>query len=174
MSCSLAAITASAHAAQCDLNVSQIMTDFGTFNRGTLTVAANNQPQNIIGKKVSTVTVTCPEPTRVALFYHAPASASGKGFSLGSMAHLILVGSDAQADGHSINFAYQQEGGGASSGNGRKLPLSANRGITPADGILVTHLTFQLTAVAALNDADQHISGQEVLNNNGSLELVSE
>lgn len=172
--CLLALFAGAACASDCDLTVSQTQTNFGTFNRGTLSQAANGTQSNIIGKKSAMVTIICPRPERIALFYRGASSGAGEGYQLGDIAHVTLVASDAQADGKSVSLAYQQQGGTAPTGNANTLPILPNVGVTPASDELVTRLTLQLTSVAVVNDVNQRVKEHKTLNSNGTLEVVSE
>lgn len=172
--CLLALCSSAASASDCDLTVSQTQTDFGTFNRGTLSQAANGTQTNVIGKKSSMVTVVCPRPEKIALFYRSASNGIGEGYQLGDIAHISLVASDAQADGKSVQLAYQQQGGGAPTGAESTLAIMPNIGVSPADGQPVTRFTLNLTSVAAINDINQHVKERKNLNNSGTLEVVSE
>lgn len=172
--CLLALFAGAASASDCDLTVSQMQTNFGTFNRGTLSQAANGTQTNVIGKKSTMVTVICPKPEKITLFYRAASSGAGEGYQLGDLAHVTLIASDAQADGKSVPLAYQQQGGTAPEGNATTLPIIPNLGITPVSDQLITRLTLQLTSVAAVNDINQHVKEHKTLNGSGILEVVSE
>lgn len=163
-----------AHASDCDLTVSQAQTDFGTFNRGTLSQVANGAQTNVIGKKSMMVTVICPKPENVSVFYRSASNGIGEGYQLGDIAHINLIASDAQVDGKSVSLAYKQQGGSAPAGMESTLPLLPNIGLTPASNEPATRFTFQLTSVAAVNDVNQHVKEHRDLNNSGTLEVVSE
>lgn len=175
MACLLSLFAGIASASSdCDLTVSQAQTNFGTFNRGTLSQAANGTQTNVIGKKSTTVTIVCPRPERITLLYRAASSGVGEGYQLGDIAHVTLVASDAQADGKSVSLAYQQQGGAAPESNANTLAILPNIGIAPTTSEPVTHLTLQLTSVASVNDINQHVKDHKMLNGSGILEVVSE
>lgn len=172
--CGLLLIAGTACASDCDITVSQTQTDFGTFNRGTLSQAANGTQTNVIGKKSAMVTVVCPKPEKIALFYRSASNGVGEGYQMGDIAHIVLVASDAQADGKSVSLAYQQGGGGAPAGTESTLPIRPNIGIAPASSEPVSRFTFQLTSVAVVNDVNLHVTEHKNLSNNGTFEVVSE
>lgn len=174
LGCLLALFAGVVNASDCDLTVSQMQTNFGTFNRGTLSQIANGSQSNIIGKKSTMVTVVCPHPERIALYYRAASSGVGEGYQLGDIAHVTLVASDAQADGKSVSLAYNQQGGSAPAGNSNTLAILSNIGVAPVSDEPVTRLTLQLTSVAAINDINQHVKERKTLNSSGTLEIVSE
>lgn len=172
--CLLTLLAGAACASDCDITVSQTQTNFGTYNRGTLSQAANGTQTNIIGKKSTMVNIVCPRPERITLFYRAASNGAGEGYQLGDMAHITLVASDAQADGKSVSLAYQQQGGAAPEGNADTLAILPNIGITPVSTEAVSRLTLQLTSVAVVNDINQHVKNHKILNSSGTLEVVSE
>lgn len=161
-------------ASDCDLNVSQPNTHFGTFNRGTLSQSTSGEQGNIIGRKVTTVTIVCPRPERITLYYRAAAGSAGKSYLLGDIAKLSLEVSDVQADGKSVALMYKQGGGVATSDNLKELPLLPDIGITPNINEPVTTLVMQITSVAVVNDSNVHIKEHKTLISNGTLEVVSE
>ena len=167
-------LSLSARASDCDLNVSQPHTHFGTFNRGTLSQSTSGEHGNIIGQKVTTVTIVCPRPERITLYYRAAAGSAGKSYLLGDIAKLSLIVSDAQADGKSVTLMYKQGGGVATSDNVKELPLLPDIGITPNSNEPVTTLVMQMTSVAVVNDSNVHIKEHKTLISNGTLEVVSE
>lgn len=164
----------SANASDCDINVSQPHVDFGTFNRGTLSKDTHGTQANIIGQKVSTLTIICPRPEHIAVFYRTASSQSAEGYPLGDIANVSLILSDAQADGKSTLLSYQQEGSTEGSGHNKSLPLKSNIGVTPDTSEPVTTLVMQLTSIAAVSDANLHIKEHKTLNSSGTLEVVSE
>lgn len=167
-------LSLSARASDCDLNVSQPHTHFGTFNRGTLSQSTSGEQGNIIGQKVTTVTIVCPRPERINLYYRAAAGSAGKSYLLGDIAKLSLIVSGAQADGKSVTLMYKQGGGVATSDNVKELPLLPDIGITPNSNEPVTTLVMQMTSVAVVNDSNVHIKEHKTLVSNGTLEVVSE
>lgn len=161
-------------ASDCDINVSQPHIDFGTFNRGTLSKEVSGTQANRIGQKVSTLTIVCPRPEHIAIFYRTGSSLAAEGYQLGDIANVSLVLSDAQADGKSTLLSYQQESGAGSAGHEKSLSLKPGRGITPDTGEPVTTLVMQLTSIAAVNDVNFHLKAHKTLNSNGTLEVISE
>lgn len=172
--CLLVLYAGATRAGDCDLTVSQTQTNFGTFNRGTLSQAANGSQTDVIGKKSTMVTVICPRPERIALYYRAASSGAGEGYQLGDIAHVTLIASDAQSDGKSVSLAYHQQGGSAPAGNANTLAILPNIGVAPVSDEPITRLTLQLTSIAAVNDINQHVKEQKTLNGSGTLEVVSE
>lgn len=167
-------LAGAAHAGDCDVTVSQTQIDFGTFNRGTLSQVANGMQTDVIGKKSARVTVVCPKPENIAVFYRAAASGAGGGYQMGDLAHVTLVASDAQADGKSVSLAYKQQGGSAPEGTQHTLPILPNIGLRPAVSEPVARFSFLLTSVAAVNDVNQPVKERKNLSSNGTLEVVSD
>lgn len=167
-------ISINARASDCDLNISQPHTNFGTFSRGTLSKADSGGQSNMIGRKTSMLTIVCPRPEHITLYYRAAAGSAAGSYSLGDIAKLSLTISDAQADGKSVPLMYKQGGGVAVSDNVKELALLPDIGITPNTNESVTTLVMQMTSVAAVNDINTHIKEHKVLNSIGTLEVVSE
>ena len=161
-------------ASDCNLNVSQPHTHFGTFNRGTLSQSNGGGQANVIGRKTATVTIVCPRPERITLYYRAAASSGGKSYLLGDIANLSLIVSDAQADGKSVALTYKQGGGAATSDNVKELPLLPDIGMTPNIDEPLTTLVMQITSIATVNNNNVSIKEYKRLTSNGSLEVVSE
>ncbi|TBL58722.1 hypothetical protein [Hafnia alvei] len=161
-------------ASDCDLTVSQTHTNFGTFSRGTLSQPVNGGQANIIGRKTAMLTIVCPRPEHITLYYRAAAGGTENTYLLGDIARLSLIISDAQADGKSVSLVYKQGGGVASSDNLKELPLLPDIGITPNSNDPVTTLVMQMTSVAAVNDSNVRIKEHKTLVSNGTLEVVSE
>lgn len=170
----LALFAGHAGASDCDINVSQPHIDFGTFNRGTLSQATSGTQVNIIGQNISTLTVICPRPEHIAVFYRTAASHSAEGYPLGNLANVSLILSNAQADGKSTLLSYQQEGSSRISGHEKYLPLKPNMGVSPDNSEPVKTLVMQLTSIATVNDENVRVKEHNTLNSNGTLEVVSE
>lgn len=167
-------LSINARASDCDLNISQPHTNFGTFSRGTLSKADSGGQSNIIGRKTSMLTIVCPRPERITVYYRAAAGITADSYSLGDIAKLSLIISDAQADGKSVSLMYKQGGGVAISDNVKELTLLPDIGITPNTDEPVTTLVMQMTSVAAVNDVNVRIKEHKVLNSFGTLEVVGE
>ena len=161
-------------ASDCDINVTQPHIDFGTFNRGTLSKVVSGTQANIIGQKISTLTIICPRPEHIAVFYRTGSSQSVEGYQLGDIANVSLILSDAQADGKATLLSYQQEGVTGISGHEKSLSLKPNMGITSDTSEPVTTLVMQMTSIAAVNDVNIHIKEHKTITSNGTLEVVSE
>lgn len=161
-------------ASDCEITISQPHVAFGTFNRGSLSRAANGTQSSVIGNKSSTVTIACPRPEHIAVFYRTAAGHSAEGFQLGDIATVSLILSDAHADGKSTSLSYQQANGAVTSERETRLPLLPNVGITPSNNEPVTTLSLQLTTIATVNDVNVHIREHKTLNSSGTLEVVSE
>lgn len=161
-------------ASDCEITISQPHVAFGTFNRGTLSQAANGTQSDVIGSKSSTVTIVCPRPEHIAVFYRTAAGHRAKGFQLGDIATVSLILSEAHADGKSTSLSYQQASGAVASKNETSLPLLPNVGITPSISEPFTTLSLQLTTVATVNDINVHVREHKTLNSSGTLEVVSE
>lgn len=163
-------LSISVRASDCDLNISQPHTSFGTFSRGTLSKSDHGGQVNMIGRKTSMLTVVCPRPERIILYYSAAAGSTADSYSLGDIAKLSLIISDAQADGKSVPLMYKQGGGVAVT----ELTLLPDIGITPNTNEPVTTLVMQMTSVATVNDINVRIKEHRTLISNGTLEVVSE
>ncbi len=167
-------LSISVRASDCDLNISQPHTSFGSFSRGTLSKADRSGQVNMIGRKTSMLTVVCPRPERITLYYRAAAGSTADSYSLGDIAKLSLIISDAQADGKSVSLMYKQGGGVAVTDNVKELTLLPDIGITPNTNEPVTTLVMQMTSVATVNDINVRIKEHRTLISNGTLEVVSE
>lgn len=173
---SLLMLPCAVFAAKCDVTLGQAQIDFGHFNRGSLrqeTVPSSGNIVNVIGRHTTSVTVTCDAPTHPVLYYRAAGTTDGKGFRLGENARIVLIASSAQADNQDVNLSYRNGESGGAAGNARVLRILPDSGLIPATDAPVSRMTFQLDALAVVDNADTRITQQALLASSGAFEVVT-
>lgn len=86
---------------QCRIQISQPVMDFGVFNSGELTTRTTRPNMVSLGKRQLQLSVTCPDPVRIAVTFHGMASGAG-GFRMGDMGEFTLTFKDARLDGSEV------------------------------------------------------------------------
>jgi len=92
----------SAFAADCQLQSSQPVQDFGQFNPYELTKVPGSDSASL-GQRVLQLTVICPDPSTLAIVFRG-AAAGAQRFKMGDAGQFSLTVKDALLDGQPVNL----------------------------------------------------------------------
>ncbi|WP_153787554.1 DUF1120 domain-containing protein [Pseudomonas sp. EMN2] len=127
------------HAEDCQVSVSQPVVDFGRFNRTTLKAQAQ---QLMLGTRNLGLTVSCPRPQDLTLFFRAP-MLDGTRFGLGDQGSYSLRLEQAQLDGLPVELGRLKAPGQAPVASGPVLDWLPQTPLAPLrDGRLAQGRLF--------------------------------
>lgn len=112
---------------ECQMNLSETAVDFGLVNR---VVAQGSAAEHRVGERRLTLTLNCPNPTDLSLFYRGLA-ASGERFQLTQRGSYSLRASDALLDGQAVELGLLPGSGQPSVSMGSTLRWRPEHGIVP-------------------------------------------
>jgi hypothetical protein len=131
----------------CQLNLSQAELDFGLTNRAVALVPA---PERLLGERRISLTLNCPQPTDLNLFYRAP-GASDERFRFTERGSYALRVSEAVLDGQAVELGRIAGQGQAPSVVSAQLAWQPGHGLVPMRGgvaVLGRNLSLQIDASA--------------------------
>lgn len=131
----------------CQLNLSQAELDFGLMNRAVALVPA---PERLLGERRISLTLNCPQPTDLNLFYRAP-GASDERFRFTERGSYALRVSEAVLDGQAVELGRIAGQGQAPSVVSAQLAWQPGHGLVPMRGgvaVLGRNLSLQIDASA--------------------------
>lgn len=131
----------------CQLNLSQAELDFGLMNRAVALVPA---PERLLGERRISLTLNCPQPTDLSLFYRAP-GASDERFRFTERGSYALRVSEAVLDGQAVELGQIAGQGQAPSGGSAQLAWQPDHGLVPMRGgvaVMGRNLSLQIDASA--------------------------
>ncbi|MFT0476637.1 DUF1120 domain-containing protein [Pseudomonas antarctica] len=141
-------LSANAWAAEeCQLNLSQAQLDFGLMNRAVALVPA---PERLLGERRISLTLNCPQPTDMSLFYRAP-GAGAERFRFTERGSYGLRVSEALLDGQAVELGVIAGQGQPPSAVSTHLAWKADHGLVPMRaGMPMTgrNLSLQIDASA--------------------------
>ncbi|WP_442799665.1 DUF1120 domain-containing protein [Pseudomonas sp. HN11] len=137
---------------ECQLNLSQTQLDFGLMNRATAVIPA---AERLLGERRISLTLNCPHPTDLSLFYRGP-GAGPERFRFTEHGTYSLRVNDAVLDGQAVELGQIAGQGQAPSTSGAQLLWRPDHGIVPMrGGVVVTgrNLSLQIDASAWASEA---------------------
>lgn len=137
---------------ECQLNLSQAELDFGLMNRATALAPA---PERWLGERRISLTLNCPHPSDLSLFYRGP-GAGPERFRFTERGTYGLRVSDAVLDGQAVELGQIAGPGQAPSTTGAQLPWPPDHGVVPMrGGVVVTgrNLSLQIDVSAWASEA---------------------
>ncbi|UUN89813.1 DUF1120 domain-containing protein [Pseudomonas extremorientalis] len=132
---------------ECQLNLSQTHVDFGLMNRAVALVPA---PERLLGERQLSLTLNCPRPTDMSVFYRGLAAGPGR-FRFTELGSYGLQVRDAVLDGQAVELGLIAGPGQAPSAVSARLSWQPDHGVVPMrGGVAVTgrNLSLQLDASA--------------------------
>ena len=112
---------------ECQLNLSETRVDFGLMNRA---VAQGAAAERLLGERRLSLTLNCPNPTDLSLFYRGLAS-SGERFQFTQRGSYSLRASDALLDGQAVELGLLPGSGQPAASMGSTLRWRPEHGIVP-------------------------------------------
>lgn len=140
----------------CQLNVSEARLDFGSFSRAAKHPGA---PQHMLGERRLSVTLNCPQPEDLSLFYMALAAGAER-WQFTEHGNYQLQVSDGVLDGQAVELGLVPGLGQPPSTRGTSLIWRSDYGIAPLrEGAVVSgkSLSVQLTVSAWADAAATHV-----------------
>lgn len=141
---------------ECQLNLSETVVDFGQMNRLTQNDSA---AQRLLGEHHLSLTLNCPQPQDLSLFYNALAASNQRLQFTEHGSYQIHV-SDGVLDGQAVELGLLPGSGQALVANGATLNWRAGHGIAPSHGNTVLsgkHFSLQLVVSAWADAAATHV-----------------
>ncbi|WP_395609043.1 DUF1120 domain-containing protein [Pseudomonas sp. B22129] len=111
----------------CQLNLSETTVDFGLMNRAVTQAMAVENP---LGERRLSLTLKCPEPTDLSVFYRGLASGSER-FQFTQRGSYSLRASDALLDGQAVELGLLPGSGQPAVSSGAALRWRPEHGIVP-------------------------------------------
>jgi hypothetical protein len=147
----LVAFNSALGADECQLNLSESRLDFGSMNRAA---QSDSAAQRLLGERRLNLTLNCPHPTDLSLFYRALAASAERLQFTGHGSYAMQV-SDGVVDGQAVSLGLLPTNGQPPVAIGAALGWRPGHGIAPVqNGVLLTgkHFSLQLS-VSAWADA---------------------
>lgn len=132
---------------ECQLNLSQAQLDFGLMNRA---IALAPAPERLLGERRISLTLNCPQPTDMSLFYRG-LGAGPERFRFTERGSYGLRISEAVLDGQAVELGLIAGQGQPPSVVGAQLPWQPDHGIVPMRSgvaIIGRNLSLQIDASA--------------------------
>lgn len=132
---------------ECQLNLSQTQLDFGLMNRAVALVPA---PERLLGERQLSLTLNCPQPTDMSVFYRGLGAGPGR-FRFTERGSYALQVREAVLDGQAVELGLIAGPRQAPSAIGDPLVWQPDHGVVPMrGGVAVTgrNLSLQLDARA--------------------------
>lgn len=138
-----AALLATGASAQgCQLNVSEPRLDFGLMQRAHLVASA---PEHLLGERRLSVTLNCPHPSDMSLFYRGVAAGAERLRFTDRGSYSLRV-QDAVLDGQSVELGLLPAAGSAPVARGNSLAWQPEHGVVPLrDGLAATGESLSLS-----------------------------
>lgn len=131
----------------CQLNLSQAELDFGLMNRAVALVPA---PERLLGERRISLTLNCPQPTDLSLFYRGP-GAGAERFRFTERGSYALRVSEAVLDGQAVELGRIAGQGQAPSRGSAQMAWQPDHGLSPMRGgvaVMGRNLSLQIDASA--------------------------
>ena len=112
---------------ECQLNLSETRVDFGLMNRSA---AQGTAAERLLGERRLSLTLNCPNPTDLSLFYRGLAS-SGERFQFTQRGNYSLRASNALLDGQAVELGLLPGSGQPAASMGSTLRWRPEHGIVP-------------------------------------------
>ena len=157
---------------ECQLNLSETAVDFGLVNRA---VAQGSTAEHLLGERRLTLTLNCPQPTDLSLFYRAIA-AGGERFQLTPHASYSLQASDALLDGQAVELGLLPGSGQPATSSGSTLRWRPEHGIVPMRaGVPASgrSLSLQLELRAWAQEAALRVSDAATWDGSGLFDAIN-
>ncbi|AIG02817.1 hypothetical protein HZ99_11830 [Pseudomonas fluorescens] len=141
---------------ECQLNLSEPLLDLGLMNRIAQSASAS---QHLLGERHLSLTLTCPHPQDLSVFYSARATHNQR-LQFTEHGSYDLQVRDALLDGRPVELGLLPAFGQAPVANGAQLDWRAGHGIAPVQGASMLHgksLSLQLTLRAWADIAATHV-----------------
>ncbi len=136
----------------CQLSLSQAQVDFGLMNRS---ISLAPTPDRLLGERRISLTLNCPQPTDMSLFYRAQGAGSER-FRFTERGSYGLRVRDAVLDGQAVELGAISGSGQAPSTSGAELQWQPDHGVVPMRGgvaISGRNLSLQIDASAWATEA---------------------
>ncbi len=126
---------------ECQLNLSQTQLDFGLMNRAVALVPA---PERSLGERQLSLTLNCPQPTDMSVFYRGLGAGPGR-FRFTERGSYALQVREAVLDGQAVELGLIAGPGQAPSAIGDPLVWQPDHGVVPMrGGVAVTGRNLSL------------------------------
>lgn len=170
----LALAASSAHAANCDMQLSNSTIDYGRLNQGALVESSAPPNDVLLGKRRLTLNVVCAEPARLALRFNG-APAPGKGYLFARNGNFTVLMSEATVDGNAVALAKTDASGNPVQAGAAAQYLDPNAGVAAVSGttaVLGKHLVVSLEIESSLPRSATKLRDATQLEGSGQLELL--
>lgn len=156
---------------ECQLNLSEPRVDFGLINRA---VAQGSAAEHRLGERRLSLTLSCPNPTDLSLFYRGFAGSSER-FQFTQRGSYSLRASDALLDGQAVELGLLPGSGQAAVSTGATLGWRPGHGVVPMRaGVPVSgrSLSLQLEISAWARDDALRVSDAVTWDTSGEFDAI--
>ncbi len=157
---------------ECQLNLGESLVDFGLMNRA---VTQAHAAERLLGERRVSLTLNCPNPSDLSLFYRGLASA-GERFQFTPRGSYSLHVSDALLDGQAVELGLLPGSGQPAVSTGSSLRWRPEHGIVPMRaGVPVSGQSFslQLEVSAWARDDALQVSDAVTWDTSGVVDAIS-
>ena len=133
LTASLGLAGAAAADADCQLQLSPDLADYGRLQRAAILGTPAAGGGFSLGKRLTTLSVACRRPVALTLFLRGPADGAGH-YRFGSQGQLALTLSQASVDGRPVTLGTVDAAAQVQAQSGPSLAWQAGKGIAPMAG----------------------------------------
>lgn len=159
-------------AEECQLNLSESVLDFGLMNRALTSVPA---AERLLGERRLSLTLNCPTPTDMSLFYRGLASGTERFRFTGRGSYSLQV-SDAVLDGQAVELGLLSGSGQPAIRTGAILGWRPEHGIVPMRGgvpVSGRSLSLQVEAKAWAQEEASRVTDAVTWDTSGVVDAIN-
>ena len=172
----LTAAISQAALADCQVTISQPEVNYGKIKRSDMTSTA--QQWNALPERTVQLTVWCPQPQKMALFFEGNSGDKGA-FVFGDQSAMMVVASQATLDGNAVSLNHTDSHGvfGINGETRDKQLVKAHQGLLPVRGDQVMsgqQFSMLLTLKPAMRKSELSVKDSHEMESNIQIQLETE